>query len=62
MEGGGKHPRVLHQPKKPGADSVKPSLHIVVTIGEHSSDVALKRILRLSTHELQIFLVNYEYL
>ena len=38
---------------------VKPGLHIVVTIAEHPSDDASKRILRLSTHNLQIFLVKY---
>ena len=41
--------------------SLKPGLHIVVTIAEHASDAALKRILRLLIHRLQIFLVKYEY-
>ena len=41
---------------------LKPGLHIVVTIAEHASDDAPKRILRLSTHPLQIYLVKYEYL
>ena len=41
---------------------LKPGLHIVVTIAELASDVAPKRILRLSIHGLQIFLVKYEYL
>ena len=36
------------------------SLHIVVTIAEHASDDAPKRILKLSTYRLQIFLVKYE--
>ena len=40
----------------------KPGLHIVVTIAEHASDVAPKKILRLSIHRWQIFLVKYEYL
>ena len=40
---------------------IKPGLHIVVTVAEHASDVAPKRILRLSIHQLQIFLVKYEY-
>ena len=41
---------------------LNPSLHRVVIIAEHSSDDAPKRILRLSTHRMQIFLVKYEYL
>ena len=41
---------------------VKPGLHIVVTIAEHASDDAPKRILKLPTHRLQIFLVKREYL
>ena len=41
---------------------LKPGLHIVVTIAEHASDVAPKRILRLSIHRLQIFLVKCGYL
>ena len=44
----------------------KPGLHIhayiVVTMAEYASDVAPKRILRLSIHRLQIFLEKYEYL
>ena len=40
---------------------IKPGLLIVVTIAEHTSDDAPKRILRLSTHRMQIFLVKYEY-
>ena len=35
---------------------------VVVTITEDASNVAPKRILRLSIHRLQIFLVKYEYL
>ena len=42
--------------------SVKPDLHIVVTIAQHACDRVLKRILKLSTYRLQIFLVKYEYL
>ena len=34
----------------------------VLKIAQHASDVAPKRILRLSVHRLQIFLVKYEYL
>ena len=41
--------------------SLKPGLHIVVTIGEYALDVAPKKILRLSIHRLQIFLVKCEY-
>ena len=37
-------------------------LHLVVTIAEHASQVAPKRILRLSIHLLQIFFVKYEYM
>ena len=33
-----------------------------ITIAELVSDNALKRILRLLTHRLQIFLVKYEYM
>ena len=36
--------------------------HIVVTIAEHASDVAPKRIIRLLIHRLQKFFVKYEYL
>ena len=41
---------------------LKPGLHIVVTVAEHASDHVLKRVFKLSTHRLQIFLVKYEYL
>ena len=41
-------------------DSLKPGLYIVVTIAEHASDVAPKKILRLSIYQLQIFLVKCE--
>ena len=43
---------------------LKLCLHIVVTIAEHVSDDAPKRVLRLSIHRdrLQIFLVKHEYL
>ena len=41
----------------------KSGLHNVVTIAEYAFDeYAPKRILRLSIHRLQIFLVKYEYL
>ena len=40
----------------------KPGLHTVVTITEHASDDAPKRILKLPTYRLHIFLVKYEYL
>ena len=36
--------------------SLRPGLHVVVTIPEHASDVAPKRILRLLIHRLQYFL------
>ena len=39
-----------------------PGLHIVVRIAEHACDDASKRILKLSTHRLQIFLVRAQYL
>ena len=39
-----------------------PGLHIVVTVAEHACDQVLKRVLKPSTHRLQIFLVKYEYL
>ena len=42
--------------------SVKPDLHIVVTIAQHACDRALKKVLKLSTYRLQIFLVKHEYL
>ena len=42
--------------------SVKPGLHIVVTIAQHACDRVLKRVSKLSTYRLQIFLVKYEYL
>ena len=37
---------------------LKPGLHIDVTIAEHACSHALKRILKLSTYRLQIFLVT----
>ena len=40
--------------------SVKPDLHIVVTIAQHACDRVLRRVLKLSTYRLQIFLVKYE--
>ena len=43
-------------------ETIKPGLHIVLTIAEHASDNAPKKILRLSTYRLKIFLVKYEYL
>ena len=42
--------------------SVKPDLHIVETIAKHPCDCVLKRVLKLSTYRLQIFLVKDEYL
>ena len=42
--------------------SVKPGLHIVITIAQHACDRVLKSILKLSEYRLQIFPVNYEYL
>ena len=42
--------------------TLKPGLHIVVTIAKDASDDAPKRNLRLPTHRLQIFFVKYEYL
>ena len=42
-------------------ENLKPGLHMVVIIAEHASDVP-KKILRLSVHRLQIFLVKHEYL
>ena len=38
--------------------SIKPDLHIVVTIAQHASDRVLKRVLKLSTYRLQMFLWN----
>ena len=37
-------------------------LHKVVTIAQYACDRVLKRILKLSTYRLQMFLVKYEYL
>ena len=42
--------------------SVKPDLHTVITIAQHAYDRVLKRVLKLSTYRLQIFLLKYEYL
>ena len=39
---------------------VKPGLHTVKTIAEHACDLILKRVLKLSTYRLLIFLVKYE--
>ena len=41
---------------------LKPGLHIVVIIAEYACDHAAKRILKLSTHRLQVFLVKDQYL
>ena len=41
---------------------VKPGLHIVVRVAEHSCDDASKRILKPSAYRLQIFLVRDQYL
>ena len=45
---------------RPGFYSVKPGLHIVVMMADHACDYVSKRILKLSTHRLQILLVKYE--
>ena len=37
---------------------IKPALHIVVKIEEHACDHVLKRVLKLLTYRLQIFLVK----
>ena len=42
--------------------SVKPNLHMVLTIAQHACDLVPKRILKLSVYRLQIFIVKYEYL
>ena len=42
--------------------SLKPGLHMVVRVAEHACDDALKRILKPSTNQLQIFLVRDQYL
>ena len=42
--------------------TVKPGLHIVVTIAEYACDHVLKRVLKLLIYRSQIFLVKYEYL
>ena len=52
----------LHNRNRIECTGLKPGLHFVVTIAEDASYDAPKRILRLSTHRLQIFLVKYEYL
>ena len=41
--------------------SLKPGLHIVVTIAEHACDDVLKRVFKLLIYRLQIFLVKYEH-
>ena len=41
---------------------VKPGLHIIVSIAQDDCDRVLKRVSKLSTYRLQIFLVKYEYL
>ena len=41
--------------------SVNPGLYIVVTIAQHACDLVLKRVLKLSTYQLQIFILKYEY-
>ena len=42
--------------------TVKPGLHIVVTIAEHACDDASKMILKFSMYRLQIFLEKNQYL
>ena len=39
---------------------LKPGLHIVGRIAEHACDDASKRILKLSTYRLKIFLAKYQ--
>ena len=39
---------------------LKPVLHIFVRVAEHACDDASKRILKLSTYRLKIFLVKYQ--
>ena len=39
---------------------VEPDLYIVATIAQHACKRVLKRVLKLSTDRLQIFLVKYE--
>ena len=45
-------------------EKLKPGSHpdIVATIAEHACDHVPKRVLKLSAHRFQIFLVKYEYL
>ena len=40
--------------------TVKPGLHMVGRIAEHACDDASKRILKLLTYRLKIFLVKYQ--
>ena len=49
---------ILNKGDGSNTSHLKPGLHFVVTIAEHASDDAPKRILRLPAHRLQIFLVN----
>ena len=48
------HTNILHHKQK--ILHLKPGLHIVVRATEHACDDASKRILKLSTSPLQIFL------
>ena len=41
--------------------NLKPGLYIVVRVAEHACDDASKRILKLSTYRLQIFLMRDQY-
>ena len=41
---------------------LNPGLHMVLTFAEHACDHVLKRVLKLSTYRLQLFLVKYEHL
>ena len=41
---------------------LKPGLHIVVIIADYACDHISNKILKLSTHRLQMFLVKYEQL
>ena len=53
---------ILHNLFTERMQSLKPGLHIVVTIAEYACDDVLKRVLKLLIYRLQIFLVKYEYL
>ena len=54
--------KVKNEEKDFTLEELKPGLHIVVRIAEHACDYAWKRILKLSTYRLQIFLMRNQYL